>query len=209
MNARPFIDVRELPHSALDHRSPIWWGNLLLLVIETTMFVLLTASYFYLRMNYESWPPPQVNTVPPIYDTRPSLSIPTTNLVLILLSVLPMIWADRASLKRNLRGVKAGLVICILMGLAAIAMRFHEFDSLKLHYDDNAYGSITWTILGLHLTHLIVGTAENVVMTLWVFAKSMDDKHARDIRVGATYWYWIAGTWIALYGLLFVAPYFL
>ena len=51
------IDVSDLPPAVEDHRSPIWWGNLLLLCIETTMFGLLVATYFYLRMNFNQWPP--------------------------------------------------------------------------------------------------------------------------------------------------------
>jgi len=51
MSNPPALDVSGLPQSALDRRSLVWWGNTLLLVIETTMFALLVASYFYVIMN--------------------------------------------------------------------------------------------------------------------------------------------------------------
>jgi heme/copper-type cytochrome/quinol oxidase subunit 3 len=60
--------------------------------------------------------------------------------------------------------------------------------------------------MGLHLTHLIVGTLENVVMLSWALLMPLDDKHARDVRVGASYWYWIAGIWIPLYAIIYWAP---
>jgi hypothetical protein len=50
--AHDTLDVSSLPDSALDARSPVWWGNLLLICIETTTMVLLIACYFYIRRNF-------------------------------------------------------------------------------------------------------------------------------------------------------------
>src|SRR3982751_330183 len=93
---RAVIDVSNLPGTVLDHRSPIWWGNILLLAIETTMFALLVAMYFYARVvDFVVWPPPQVNRQPILYHTAPDLFLPTINLIILLVSVAPMLWADR------------------------------------------------------------------------------------------------------------------
>jgi heme/copper-type cytochrome/quinol oxidase subunit 3 len=56
---------------------------------------------------------------------------------------------------------------------------------------------------------LITGTCENSLMAAWIFSHGMDDKHARDIRTTAAYWYWIAGVWVVLYTLVFWGPRFL
>ncbi|HEY6152700.1 MAG TPA: hypothetical protein VIW07_03065, partial [Candidatus Udaeobacter sp.] len=60
--------------------------------------------------------------------------------------------------------------------------------------------------LGMHLLHLITGTAENLLMMLWVWLKGLDTRHARDVRVGAVYWYWIAAIWIPLYAIVYFGP---
>jgi cytochrome c oxidase subunit III len=207
MTPRPSIDVSHLPHSAMDHRSPIWWGNLLLLMIETTMFGILIAAYFYIRLiDFQQWPPPLVDVHPPMYHPVPELKIATINLALLLLSVVPTLVVDRACLKRQLGITRIGLVVCILFGLVCIALRFPEFKALHFRWDSNAYGSVTWTILGMHLLHLITGTCETGLMTAWIFKHGMDDKHARDIRVGCGYWYWIVGIWVLLYALVFWGP---
>jgi cytochrome c oxidase subunit 3 len=191
----------------MDHRSPIWWGNILLLVIETTMFALLIATYLYFRVvDFDQWPPPRVNRVPVIYHPLPSLTIATINLAVILVSFGPMFWVDRACLKRNETAVKLGLVVCILFGVAAIILRFYEFPAIQFKWNDNAYAGVVWTILGMHLAHLITATCENAVMAAWLFAKGMDFKHARDVRVTATYWYWVVGIWVILYVLVYWVP---
>jgi cytochrome c oxidase subunit III len=206
---RSVLDVSELPGAVLDHRSPIWWGNLLLIMIETTMFGILVAAYFYLRMNFEQWPPPQSNSVPPDFTPLPSLGLPGLNLFLMLVSVVPMWWADRSALRRRRRGVDLGLIGSLLLMLAAIALRFYEFDAVKFRWDDNAYGSIVVFILGMHLAHLITGACESALMLAWVTIKGLDDKHARDVRVTAVYWYWVVGVWLPLFGIVFLGPYFI
>src|SRR3954463_11985423 len=88
------IDVSNLPDNAFDERSPLWWGNLLMIFIETTTVALLVAIYFYLRMNFGDWPPPKVDVFPPLYHPVPDLGAATVNTMLLLLSCLPMYWTD-------------------------------------------------------------------------------------------------------------------
>ena len=198
------IDVSELPPHVEDHTSPIWWGNVFLLCIETTMFALCVAAYFYVRMNFTAWPPNRSDTS--LYATNPDLGFSTANLFLLLVSVIPMALVDRACLRMNLNAVRIGMSVMVFVGFVTIALRFYEFAGLHFRWDDNAYAGVAWSILVLHLLHLITGTAENLLMCVWVWLKGLDIKHARDVRVGAAYWYWIAGIWIPLYAIVFWAP---
>jgi cytochrome c oxidase subunit III len=198
------IDVSDLPRTVEDHRSPIWWGNLLLLFIETTMFGLLVATYFYLRMNFAQWPP--VRSATALYRTDPDLAFATANLIVLLVSVAPMAIVDLACLRHNVRAVQIGMTLMVVLGLITIALRFYEFSGLKFRWDENAYASIVWTVLGTHLLHLITGTSENFIMMLWAWFHGLDTKHERDVRVGAVYWYWIVGIWIPLYAIIYFGP---
>jgi heme/copper-type cytochrome/quinol oxidase subunit 3 len=208
MNVRPSIDVSALQPATMDHRSPIWWGNLLMIVIETTAFALLVGAYFYLRGNFSQWPPPQSNAPLGLFDPVPALLLPTINLAVILLSCVPMLVADRAALRLNRSVVEWALGLTIVVSLVAVGLRFVEFRSLKFRWDDNAYGSVTWTILGMHLLHLIIGTLENVTMFTWLLVHGLDEKHARDIHVTAIYWYWVAAVWVVLFAIVFPGPRF-
>jgi heme/copper-type cytochrome/quinol oxidase subunit 3 len=208
MNTRPVIDVSELHDSALDHQSPIWWGNTLMIAIETTMFVLLIATYFYLRQNFNLWPPPRVNWLPAIHRPLPSLFYPTLNVACLLGSLVPMWLAIRAAEARNEPALRVWLALAIVFGLLTVYLRFHEFSATQFKWDDNAYASIFWTILGMHLGHIITGTAENSMMLTWALFKPLDDKHVRDIRVTGIYWSWVVGIWIPMYAILFLGPRF-
>jgi cytochrome c oxidase subunit III len=200
------IDVSRLPSASMDYRSPVWWGNLWLLVIETTMFALLVASYFYVRLNFSHWPPPRVDRFPILYNPLPDLPMATANVIILLLLCVPALIADRACFTLNRRLVNLMLPILILLGLVSIALRFLEFPGLHFRWDDNAYGSVVWTVLVTHLAHLIVATLETVLMVSWTFRYPLSLKHARDVRLTAIYWYWIAGMWLLLYAMVYWGP---
>jgi heme/copper-type cytochrome/quinol oxidase subunit 3 len=208
MNPRRTIDVSGLPAGVLDYRANLWWGNLLLAVIETTMFGLLIASYFYVRMNFVQWPPSKINFLPVIHHAVPEWTLPTINLVLILLGCIPMIMVDRAARQQRQRTVQIGLVFCILFGLITSVIRYEEFGSLIFRWDANAYASATWLILGMHMGHLIVETCEAMLLASWAFFRQLDDKHVLDITVTASYWYWVAAIWIPIYVIVYWGPRF-
>jgi heme/copper-type cytochrome/quinol oxidase subunit 3 len=117
-----------------------------------------------------------------------------------------MLVVDLACLRHNLRAVQIAMAAMVLLGIVAITLRFFEFSGLKFRWDENAYAAIVWTTLGMHLLHLITGTAENFIMALWAWVNGLDTKHERDIRVGAVYWYWIVGIWIPLYAIIYFGP---
>ncbi|HKG13263.1 MAG TPA: cytochrome c oxidase subunit 3 [Pyrinomonadaceae bacterium] len=206
---RTTLDVSGLPKHGFDAKTQLWWGNVWLLCIETTMFGLVVAAYFYFRQNFTTWPPPHSDSPPYLLEPVPRLLLPTINLAVIILSVLPMAWADAAARRLDRRTVKMALILVMLFGTAATVLRFYEFRSLVWSWDSNAYGSVSWAILALHLVHLIVGTLEDVFLATWVWLRPLDENHALDITVTAVYWYWVVGTWLVLYPVVYLSPRFM
>jgi hypothetical protein len=50
--------------------------------------------------------------------------------------------------------VRIGLIIMSLLGIAPLIVRVFEFPAMHIAWDQNAYGSIVWVMLGLHTTHI-------------------------------------------------------
>jgi heme/copper-type cytochrome/quinol oxidase subunit 3 len=203
---RPAIDVSHLPASAFSTRSPLWWGNTMLLLIETTMFGLLAATYFYLRMNFTEWPPVQPNTQPPIYHPLPDLWASSWVLGLLVAGCITAAVAHVGALRLDAGLVRGGLILTILIGIAATVLRFYEFPTLHFRWDDNAYGSITWMILGTHLLHILTVTLEIGVITSYLLTHPLDERHALDVTLTAIYWYWVAGMWAIFYLIVYWSP---
>jgi cytochrome c oxidase subunit III len=198
---RRVLDVSALANSAIGPRAPVWWGNALLMCIETTTVILLLVSYFYIRRNFESWPPPQPNTIPSQLHPLPDLPIPTAELILLLVSWLPMYWTARGAKRDDAGVVKIGLAVMLSINIVLLVLRFFELRPLhlKFYWDENAYASVIWTIVGLHLTYLIASAAEFFIMLLWVLRHGLDWKHGLDVSLAADYWYWVIATWAACY----------
>ena len=152
-----------------------------------------------------AWPPPLGQLTGPL-NPLPDLFFGTTNAVLLLVSVVPAVLID-VSARRNSRGVaQFGLVICLLFGVGAIILRAYEFPAVKFRWDANAYGSIVWFILGMHLAHLLTLTLETFLLTIWCFVREFDMKHRLDITALSIYWYWVVGMWLVLYTIIYWTP---
>jgi cytochrome c oxidase subunit I+III len=196
---RPVADVSTLPDHAFSHHAPIWWGNLLMIFIEGTAFAILAASYFYIRRNFDAWPPP--------HTPLPDLGVSSINLLVIAISAAPFWYAARLA-REEAKPLVIGLwlTLGVVFGIVAIVLRGFEFAALHTRWDSNAYGSITWTILAVHLAHLLAGTLETFLIALVMFVGPVEKKHYTDATVMAVYWYFIVISWVALYLIVFIAP---
>jgi cytochrome c oxidase subunit 3 len=192
------VDVSELPEVTFGHRSTIWWGVLGLVAIEGSVFAMLAVSALYLRQSVPLWPPAGT--------PLPRLLAATTNVGVLLVSLLPMIRVHRNALARRPRAVAIGLAICTGLTLVSLALRGLEFRALQTRWDSHAYGSIAWTILGMHSTHLITAALENVLLILVIARGLHEEKHFVDVEVNALYWYFVVGAWLPLYALVFLVP---
>ena len=205
MSSQLVMDVSELPHHEFDTYDPVWWGNNFLLAIETSMFAIIVTTYFYLRQNFPQWPPPIASLTAPL-KPLPDLGFGTANTLLLLLSLVPIIAVDLAARRGNRRQAQIGLAVCVLCGLGAIALRSFEFSAVKFYWDSNAYGSVVWFLLGLHLLHLLTLTCETILLTLWSYYREFDMKHRVDMVALAIYWYWVVGIWLVLYSVIYFTP---
>ena len=205
MSTRAVIDVSKLPHHEFDTYDPVWWGNNGLLAIETSMFAILIATYFYLRQNFALWPPPLAQLTAPL-RALPELTYGLANTILLVLSCIPMVIADRAA-RRGVRSTtRTGLIICVICGLLAMVLRGFELSAVQFRWDSNAYGSVVWFMLGMHALHLLVLTSETLLLLIWIFRREFDMKHRVDVVTIAVYWYWVVGVWLVLFAIIYFTP---
>ncbi|QBE64591.1 cytochrome c oxidase subunit 3 [Pseudoduganella lutea] len=189
------LHVGHLPTFAFGHRSPMWWGTLGLVAIEATVFALVIVAYFYLRGLADAWP--LSGSLPP------DLLWGTVNTVVLLLSMIPNEMARRAAERLDLRGVRTGLAWCLAFSLAFLAVRALEFTALNCAWDDDAYGSVVWMMMGLHTLHLITDTWDSAVLAVLMHTGPIDGKRFVDVSENAGYWYFVVGSWLPIYATVY------
>jgi len=192
------IDVAELPTVTFGPRSLMWWGTLGFMTIEGWTTAILVVSYFYLRQNFESWPP--------LRTPNPSLVIPTVNLLIMLVSIVPARLAADAGKRLDLAGVKRWLAVSSIVGVAICVVRWWELWALNTRWDTNAYGSAAWMIVGFHTSLLLLDVADTVGLTLFYNIREMPAKAFSDTADNSFYWYFTIGLWIPIYLIIYVGP---
>jgi cytochrome c oxidase subunit 3 len=204
-NSPPILDVSGLPDYGFDSRSPVWWGNLLMIFIESTTILLLLASYFYCWRNEPKWPPPMANQ--PSWDQPfPSFRASTANLIIMLTTCIAVFWTDKAARRIEQKKVVIGLWFMFVVSIMTMVLRFYEFPGLRFHWNDNAYASIVWAVLVLHFTYLLLAFGEFFIMALWLVFHKLDMHRAHDVTLAGGGWYWIAGMYVLIYLVIYVSP---
>jgi cytochrome c oxidase subunit 3 len=198
---RVVADVSGLPRTVFGHRSLMWWGTLGFIIIEGTTLFVCAICYFYLRRNFSTWPPEHIY--------RPALLVPTIQAALMLVSNIPMRLADRASSRMDLRGVRAGFLVCTGLAVVMTMLRWYEFQSLNVRWDSSAYGSAAWATLTVHATLLLLQLAETAAFTVLLFKGPVEQRDLAGASDNAFYWYFMTGIWIPLYVMVFLSPYIL
>jgi cytochrome c oxidase subunit 3 len=197
LEERPVQDLSDLPLHGMGSASPTWWGTLAFMLLEGTGFALVIAIYLYLGSLAKNWPP-----APP-----PDLLPGSLVTVVLLASVAPNVLISRWAEQRDLAKVRLGIVIMSVLGIVPIVIRFFEFPAMHVSWDSNAYGSIVWTMLGLHTTHLITDLADTLVLGVLMFTRhGRNPRRFGDLQDNAMYWNFVVLTWLPVYFCIYFLP---
>ena len=191
------LQVGDLPSYRFGHHSLMWWGVIATVAIEGTVFALALVSYFYLRSNTPQWPPDAA---------APNLTWGTLNTIVLLASVVPNEWTKRAAEGGDLAKVRIGMVICLLFTIVFLGIRVLEFQTLNVRWDSNAYGSMTWTLMGLHTTHLVTDALDSAVLAVLMFTGPLEGRRFVDVSENGVYWNFVVIAWIPIYAVVYWVP---
>jgi cytochrome c oxidase subunit III len=192
------IDVSALPEAVFGHRGVTFWATAAFILIEGTTLVLMVAAFLYLRLQSAEWPPR------PASD--PELFWPTVNLVLILAKCWPMHLASKAAKRLDPSGVRKWGTVAALLAALVLAVRWLEFESLNVHWNENAYGSVVWGIMVAHTLLLVTDVLESWAITAVFLLHKQEAKHFPDVEDDAVYEYFIVAAWVVLFAVVFLSP---
>jgi heme/copper-type cytochrome/quinol oxidase subunit 3 len=138
-----------------------WWGMVILVASEATLFGAFIGTYFYLRFRTTPWPPDGV--------PKPALVVPLILLAVLVATSFPMIAASRAAEAGRLRATRFFVAVVLVVQAGYFAYEAHDFAD-QVHRTPitlNAYTSIYYTLLGADHAHVLIAALFN----LWLLAK--------------------------------------
>jgi heme/copper-type cytochrome/quinol oxidase subunit 3 len=180
-----------------------WWGMVLFIAVEATLFALLLASYFYLRFRSgPEWPPDGIEN-------------PELTLVLIMSAVL---WSSsvpvhlaHSAIKRGRQGaMRVCLALGFVLGAAFLVLQCAvEYPEILRHEftpRTNAYGSMFFTITGLHGGHVLVGLLMNAWTQLRARQGAFDQHRHVTVQNFVMYWHFVDVVWVFVLATLYLSP---
>jgi cytochrome c oxidase subunit 1/cytochrome c oxidase subunit I+III len=180
-------------------REPLFWGVSLMIAIELSGFALLLASYFYLRGNEPTWPPPGVLRAP--------LWPAAAGAAALALTVITQHRVNRGAIAGDVIRTRRWLVATTVLVALFVGLRFVEFRQLPFFWDSHAYGSAFWVLLGYHALHAVSGLLENLLLITLLYRGPVERKHALDIQLSGLYWYFVVAEGLVAFAILYLERY--
>ena len=185
----------------LPRQRPIgWWGMVLLIATEATIFASLFASYFFIRAGSAEWPPAGIEA--------PKLERIAVFTVVLLASSVPLIVAERAIKRGQVQRVRWLIAVSFVMGLAFLIHQAIEYEDLHFGIKDNAYGSLFYVITGLHGLHVLIGLLMSLVVQAKAAVGRITAERHETLRVFSMYWHFVDVVWIFVFTSLYISPHF-
>jgi len=162
-----------------------WWGMILLIATEATLFGSLIATYFYLRFESAAWPQGGIE--------KPSVALPVVLTAVLVASCLPVFGAVRAAKEGRTRRAWWLLALATAVQGAYLGLQLSLFagDLDSFSPQRNAYASIYFALLGLHHAHVAVGLALDAWL-LAVLLGGLTGYRLIALRATALYWYFLS-----------------
>jgi len=192
------LDVSGLPPYDISNQSPLFWGQVLMCLIEGSLLCMLIATYFYLRLSVDVWPGPGVRL--------PDLGYSSWALLPLIASCAGSYLASEAAKKNNRAGMLWGLGLNLGLAIVFLVLRGLEWNSLNFTWASDAHGSIVWTILFLHSYDVVADVLMTAVLIVFVASGRYGPRQRIGVHVDSVLWYFLVGIWIPLYGVIYWAP---
>jgi cytochrome c oxidase subunit 3 len=193
------LDASHLRPYEISNRAPLWWGQLLMCFIEASMFFVLIAMYFYIRLSVDMWPPPGTQL--------PPTTGPTIALLPLLLSCLGSYWASEGAKKNDRRAMLTGMIGNVVLALIFLGFRWVAWQELNFTWATDAHGSIFWSILFLHTLDTVADLLYTIVLLVIIASGRYAEKQRLGIHVDSVVWYFLVAMWLPLYAVIYWGPY--
>ncbi|MBI3977041.1 MAG: heme-copper oxidase subunit III [Chloroflexi bacterium] len=177
-------------------------GVAVFLVSEAFLFASLFIIYYYLRGNAHlhggvlaHWPPEGVEV---------HLATAAVNTAILLTSSLTSYLAVLAIRQGNAAGLVTWLGGTMILGTGFLAIKAVEWATNTFRPWDHAYGSIYYTLTGLHALHVLIGLLILGALLIRSLGGRFSAKRHLAVELGALYWHFVDVVWIAVFTTIYL-----
>ncbi len=171
---------------------------------EVMLFASFFTAYFLIRFGVfgNNWPPIAEDGKPFVLPKV----ITGVNTFILVMSSFTVWWAEHCMKQGNRKGLIRGLTLTIMMGVTFVVIQFNEYVHLGFTPDSQAFGSVFYSLTGLHGMHVVVGLT---ILTFCLIRARKGDFSKEGgyapLAAGSIYWHFVDIVWVILYLLVYIA----
>ena len=130
------------------------------------------------------------------------------NTVIILISSVTMVWAQRAAKKDQLEQTKIALGLTTLLGVAFLVGQWLAWGKMvEMNYyfagsGSNSSSSFIYVLTGFHGLHIISGVVVLLIALIATFRYKVHSCNMLRLELCSTYWHFLGGLWLYLFVFL-------
>jgi cytochrome c oxidase subunit 3 len=168
----------------------------LFIASEVMLFGAFFTAYFFVRVTAGTpWPTPPFHL--PVY-------VAGVNTAILVTSSFTVHWALQ-SIKRGYRpGLQAGLLLTFLLGLTFLLTQILEYHRVGFTPHDGSFGTIFFSLTGLHGAHVFVGLCLLGVATTRAFRGHFTPDAHWGVELPGIYWHFVDAMWIVVYTTIYL-----
>jgi cytochrome c oxidase subunit 3 len=194
------------PANKSSRLDPTTLGMLLFIASEAMLFGSFFAAYFFVRVvnpdatiiepdRWQTWPPEPFEF--PVF-------VAGVNTAILVTSSFTIHWAVQAIRRGNRRGLQAGLVATIALGLAFLLTQAIEYAHVGFNTGDGAFASVFFGLTGLHGAHVAVGLSLLIIAAVRAFRGHYSPEHYHGVEIPGIYWHFVDVMWIVVYATVYL-----
>ena len=174
-------------------------GILLFIISEIMLFGAFFAAYFFLRVvvNPTEWPPDPFEL---------PVLVAGINTAILVSSSFTIHYALESIRKGNHAGLKLGLVLTWMLGATFLFIQMNEYVHIGFSARDFSFGSIFYSLTGLHGAHVFVGLLLLSFAIIRAFRGHFGPaaKDHLGVEVAGIYWHFVDVMWIVVYLTIYI-----
>ncbi|MBX3725157.1 MAG: cytochrome c oxidase subunit I [Xanthomonadales bacterium] len=187
-----------LPSQAACSQAPGWWGLVISLLIDGSLFASLVFAYFYLWLGAETWPGPGSETG--------ALALPVLALVLLIGAGLAARLALRGNDRDRPAQLRGGLLTAAVLGGGFLIAHGAALAAVVAAPQQHAYASVVWTLAGFHGVHVLVALLGSGFTWLRSRHGLVDAQRRLDARVAVALWRYTVGQGVVAWLVIHLFP---
>ncbi len=179
-------------------KSPAYWGVISLIATEAALFGSLIFGYYYLASFSSQWPP--------FGNEQLDIFHGAIGTCLLFTSSIPMYYADVSIKRGNNLGLLIGLSITMLEAAMFLGIELIDYAASDVGPQDNAWGSLFFTITSIHALHVFVGILLMSGLLLRASLHHFNERRHGAVENVSLYWHFVGAVWALIFSSFWIFP---